>query len=278
MSACSFIGFDEEILKRSSAFDRAGHQLISWMMILNCAVFYLGSFHFFNIAVKNNTLLYIIVFFLSYVFLSFSRMIIATHDHDLAYFHYHQRLLEFKPDASVVLRLLIVLIFAIVAGTGYMFWTTEGIFYSVLEQLQNGVYDHQPELIKILGLKDFNYESLDNISDRILVLQLVLGPWRFLLILPFLLTAFVMLLPFILKMYLPDLSNGDYEKMETEIETDLVLSNYQYSCDVINLLRKTKFDLPPKRYESHYDPPFNTIPRYPPLELILEELNDTEKP
>ncbi|MBK7696422.1 MAG: hypothetical protein IPI30_19555 [Saprospiraceae bacterium] len=271
MTACSFIGFDQEILNRSSTFDRKSHSLISWMLIFNCIIFYLGTFHFFNIAIKNNTLLYFIVFFLSYVYLSFTRMIIATHDHDLSYFHYHQRLKEFTPDVSVILRLLIVMIFAITAGAGFMFWTTEGVFYSVIENLQNGVYDHQPELTNILGLKDNNYEMLDNISDRILIMRLVLGPLRYLLIVPFLLTAFIMLLPFVLKMYLPDLSNGEYEKLETEIETDLVLSNYQYSNDVINMLRKNKFGLPPIRYESHYDPPFNTIPRYPPLEIILED-------
>ncbi|MBK9961542.1 MAG: hypothetical protein IPP06_09530 [Saprospiraceae bacterium] len=211
MTASSFIGFDQEILNRSSTFDRKSHRLISWMLIFNCIIFYLGTFHFFNIAIKNNTLLYFIVFFLSYVYLSFTRMIIATHDHDLAYFHYHQRLKEFTPDVSVILRLLIVMIFAITAGAGFMFWTTEGVFYSVIENLQNGVYDHQPELTNILGLKDNNYEMLDNISDRILIMRLVLGPLRYLLIVPFLLTAFIMLLPFVLKMYLPDLSNGEYE-------------------------------------------------------------------
>ena len=77
-------------------------------------------------------------------------------------------------------------------------------------------------------------------------------------------------------MYLHEVSNGKYEYNETEIETELVISQYKYTWDVVNLKRKKKYGLPPIRYESHFDPPFNNIRRYPPLDVVISTETKTD--
>ncbi len=269
MSITSFIGFDDKILYTCSKSEINAHRLIAWMMVINLIVFCLGIFHFFNISVKSNWLLYFIVFFITGVFLATIRMVIATHDHDLAYFYYHNKLENFKLGISSLLRFLLLIIFALLAGMGYLFWTTEALTEDVIFRLSNGFYDHQPELIRILSIRDDNYHMLDNVTDRLKLLKLIFGPWRFFMVIPFLLVSFSILLPFYMKMYIHQLSNGEYEKKETELEVSIVVSEYYYTWDVINRIRKEKYGLPAIRYESYWDPPFNQKRRYPPLEIRL---------
>ncbi|MBK9152238.1 MAG: hypothetical protein IPM26_15185 [Saprospiraceae bacterium] len=271
MSITSFTGFDDNILRRCDKTQRTGHRMIAWMLCLNIGIFYSCTLHFFNISVYHPALLYFIVFFMSYIFLAYSRMILATHDHDLAYYHSRKELLPFKTDFSTFLRMSVIFIFVLIAGTGLLLWTTEALFFDVTERLKSGFYDHQPEILTEFRIINRDFDSLDNISDRLRLLPLILGPRKWIIFLPFLFTSIIFLMPFYMKMYLRELSDGEYERLESEIESEIAVSQYELSWNIVNEIRKEKFGLQAIRYESFYDPPFNNRRRFPPLDIVLKK-------
>ncbi len=268
MSITSLIGFDDLILRKSGAFDKFAHKAISWMFAINILIFFGGVLYFFSVSVTDKNLLYFIAILLSLVFFCFTRMIIATHDHSLSYYAYNRSLELFQSNISVHLRLFVVLIFSLLASTGYLLWITEPLVLDVIDLLHTGNHDYQFAMQKYFLIQGDNYDQLNNISDRLMLLRVVLGPWRYLIAIPYILVSFILLLPFVLKLYLPEISNGKYELLETELETKLVLSEYEYTWDVVNSIRNSKYGLPSYRYENYWDPPFNTLERKPPLDKL----------
>jgi hypothetical protein len=261
-------GFDTAILRECDLKQQRYHRVLASMLLVNMFVFAFGVYHFFQIPINNAYFLWFTVIFLTCIYLAFNRMILATHDHDLSYFNQHSKMSNFEHGSSVIIRLFIVFIFSLLCGCGIIFWGTTTLFYGVLEGIKTGQFDHQPALLNYLGIMDYEYDSIDNITDRFKVLHLVFGIfYPFMLFIPFLLTSFVMLLPFVMKFYLPELSNGEYEYQETKKEHLLILSDYELTWNYIDYVRKTEYKLPRYRYETHEDPPYNTKKREKPLDI-----------
>jgi|GEM_PF-4185578 len=259
MSLVSFLGFDSDILKDCKSEQIKSHWLLSLMFFVNICLFALGTYHFFSVSIHDPVLLYPIVLLLSYIYLAYTKMIIATHDHDLYYFYVNETLLPIRHDFSITLRIFVVFIFTLLCGSGYVLWVTEPLFLDILAELKAGKYNHQPEVFEYLMIKNGNFESIDNITDRFKIMFLVFGNYSVLFIFLYLFVSFVLLLPFIMKFYIDELSNGEYETRETRIETDLIISDYQYTVDYINWIRKTKYGLPRIEYQAFADPPFNKV-------------------
>lgn len=261
MSAAAFIGFDPQILQYCSAEQSRKHTIISWMMIINVIIFGFGTYYFFHVSIKEPNLLWLIVLFLSFIYLSFTWLILATHDHDLAYYHHYKKIKPIGIDISVIFKLFIVLFFSLLCGCGCLFWITDALFYNFLNALEQGYYDENPRVLEVLGIMGDNYTSIDNITDRFKVLGLLTGYLSFLLLIPFILTAFIFLLPFVMKFAFHDLSNGEYELKESIIESSLIIADYEYTWNQINHIRVHQFGLPRYRFEAYEDPPYNTVKR-----------------
>jgi hypothetical protein len=266
MSVESFFGFDKTILIHCTASHQNKYKLLSWLFLFNIIIFAFGTYQFFKISSSNPEILYTLVFFFTYIFLSYTRMIIATHDHDIAYFNKHGKLAPLKHDISITLRMFMVFLFSMVAGYGILIWLTDVVFYDLLIAFSKGKYNNTPEILNYIHFESKNIYSSDSLTDRFKIIHVAWGLYFYLLLIPFFLTSLLFMIPFYLKFYNDEISNGEYEIMETAIERAIAISQYEERWDYVNWVRKEKYDLPAYRYEGYWDCPFNTIPRYPPLD------------
>jgi hypothetical protein len=262
-------GFDTLILRYCEPETRKMHAALGLCIAVNCLLFATGSYHFFSYSVRHGLFLPTVVSLLTLIFLGFNRMLLATHDYALAAYDQTRTLAFSPPGFSAMLRLLILALFSAFAATGLLFWITNTLFEDYLLALCDGRCD--PAAVEQLtGRPCTDPETLRTFCDRLLVTTEVLTPWKPLIALHYLVVALLLCFPVLMKFYLKEVSLCDYELTETDIEARHVVSHSMYTNQAIQQMRQSMYGLPRRIYESHYDPPFNTRRRFPPLDITIE--------
>lgn len=261
-------GFDSLILRYCEPETRRMHAALGLCIAVNCLLFAAGCYHFFSLSVQGGLFLSSVVTLLTLIFLGYNRMLLATHDYDLAAYDQTRRLSFAPPGFSAMLRLFILALFSAFAATGLLFWITNNLFEDYLLALCDGRCD--PAAVEQLtGRACSDPETLRTFCDRLLVTTELLMPWKPLIGMHYLVVALLLCFPVLMKFYLPEVSLCDYELVETDIEARHVVSHYLYTNHAIHRLRRSMHGLPWHIYESHYDPPFNKRRRFPPLDISL---------
>jgi len=262
-------GFDGLLLNECDQWEKLGFSAVSVMVMGSCLITGFSVYQFFHLAFSNQLVLFCIAILSSCVLLNIYRLIIHIPTQCIANYNLNGFNKDIALSNSHVIKVVLLLCISMMVTCGMSLWIFDDLISSAITGLSDGTYKDETVRKYLLVFIDDTYDTINTLLTRLNVLPIILGKSKWILVLIYISVSTILLLPFMTRLLGAGIYNGTYNKLFYKVNHRTIISEFEYTEDLVNLIRYHQ-GLPAMKYRSFHDEPFNTNRRHP----VLDETYD----
>jgi hypothetical protein len=251
-----------------SSYKALGVMTFGTVCLAGISGFYLGNQYSFAWYVN-----VFATFFMSSIVLVFQLFLYQTTENDLAYYNQNGMIRNVGIRKVEIIRVLVMLFLGVFILQGIKLFVFASPIEAFCQKLEMGKLS--PKLLDMTksDVQEMLHRSL---LHKFMMLDIIYDSRPWILWLVNAPTLVMMCLPVMLRTLSAQLLYGEYEITKQNIETLMVIDDYEVTMNSQRFYLLRKFQVNPQRYEAFADAPFNTLRIYPPVQKDLIWDNENE--